>query len=886
MAVAVNKRTGLLALILGAATFATTVTDQTGAGSGSMNTGAGGTPGAGIVDISAEQPGPVENRPAAPDKVSATNVDTTSSSGFRYDVNGIPEGFEAWFEPQKIALDVFYGGRYLITTLAEYANGKITLLHPEEVAPSIPGILNPAIFAELLRSPLPGNSDRVCQQTNQPLCGRLAPDTVGLIFDETRMRADFFVHPDLLADVAEADPRYLPDGTKEDITLVQNLNSLYTGDDNGNEQFSLYGRTRAGNNGHYAFADWVSTDRQGLSIDELGYRHDLKDHLVTAGLFQTDTDMLRGMNRDLLLGGSIVRSLMRRTDLDSILSTPIDLFLPVRSRVDIFQDNRLVASGFYEAGNQRIDTARLPAGAYPVQIVVTDANGNINTEEQLFVKSTLLAPPGEPIWFVEAGRVMRRTAEALTPDDVDINLVRAGYRWRQNSWLGYGVASAATEQAALGELSATTLFNWLEAGGDVYASTAGGWGAGLRGVARFGQRNLSVSSRYNRADPLPDATEPQYRLIADDRWLHTVQLSDRVGQRGAWSLSSNYSGGRGVQTTRRSALRYSHYMTLPGSRTLTLGGELSEVNGDGAVMLTAQWRSTGPHWTHSAKLDASASNIPGDTDGLAATLGSRWRDNNLFVDEIDAGISAQIDKEGRGVTADVQHGSEYGRGQLALSHNDRELFSQTQYLAGFDTSVVLGESLTPAWGGGPRSGEAAVIMDIRDAEDAIVDVYADGQRQFSARGGRRVPMTLTPYREYQINLIDSGTNLVNFDTEPQRVVLYPGDAASLSWSIKRINIIVGRLQRIEEFCSEVTGDCYALRLPLANARVEGLEGFIFTDSDGFFQGEIEDGVSEISSRHQGEDCHLDISALPVVQGVIRAPGLICGATATPAPPSE
>lgn len=432
----------------------------------------------------------------------ATESNTTADDGgFRYYDTGIPAGFEAWFEAQKVALDVYYGGRYLLTTLAEHTGDKITLLHPEEVAERIPGVLNNITMAELLRSPMLTNSDKVCNEPNQALCGRLEPDTVALIFDETRIRADLFIHRELLAEVAEADPRYLPDGDKRRPTLVQNLNALYTGDDAGDERYSLFGRTRAGNNGNYAFSDWVSTSDQDISVDQLGYRHDLRDHLITVGLFETNLDMLRGMNRDLLLGAGVEKSMMRRTDLQSIISTPIDLFLPTRGRVDIFRDGRLVASGFYEAGNQRIDTSRLPAGAYLIEIVTTDAAGNISSNEQLFVKSTLLAPPGESIWFAEAGKVGRRDSLETFPDELDITLMRAGYRWRHASWLGLGVAGAASEDAALGELSANMIFDWLEAGGEVYSSTAGGSGVGARTIMRHNQHTLSLNARHSNESP-------------------------------------------------------------------------------------------------------------------------------------------------------------------------------------------------------------------------------------------------------------------------------------------------------------------------------------------------------------------------------------------------
>ena len=808
--------------------------------------------------------------------IPSTASSNGSGGGFQYDSNGVPEGFEAWFEPQKIALDIFYGGRYLLTTLAEYDGKSVSLLHPDEVANRIPGVLDPGAMTSMLKQPLAPNADRLCLQANAPLCGRLETQEIGIIFDETRIRADIFVNRSLLSKVAEADPRYLPESDKKHITLVQNLNSLYTNDNNGNDRFSLFGRTRAGNNGHYGFSDWVSTNDQGLSVDQIGYRHDLRDHIVTAGLFEPNMDMLRGMGRDLLLGAGVEKSMKRRTDLDSIISTPIDVFLPVRSRVDIFRDGRLVSSGFYEAGNQRIDTSRLPSGSYIIDIVTTDQGGNTSTEQQLFVKSTLLAPPGEAIWFAEAGKVSRRAPFETLPDELDVNLIRGGYRWRQASWLGFGVAGAATDGAALAELSASMLFDWLEAGAELYQSSEGGRGIGVNAVTWKNLHTLTFSSRSSSADDMPAADEPQYRLIEQDRWQHTVQWITRINPNANLSLSTSYSGGKDLINSRRSTARYNHYFPASAGNAFSVTAEVGEVGGDVRFMLGAQWRGIGQHWSHSAGLDLSGSDIPDDQDGIAAQAATRWRDQDLLTDDLDMGISAQANSETRGMTADLRHGSQWGHGQLAVSHTRGSQFEQTQYLAGYDTSIVLGESYRPAIGGGPHSGEAGDILDLGDADGSVVDIYADGQRQFSARGGQRVPVTLMPYREYQISLIDRGTSLVSFDNEPRGIVLYPGDVDTLSWSMQRINIIVGRLQRQEQFCSEVTNECYTLKLPLPDTRVEGLEGFTFTDRDGFFQGEVSEGTGLLKARHRGKECEINIADLPVTEGVIRAPSLICG----------
>ena len=819
---------------------------------------------------------------------SSTDDQPANGNQRRQNGNGVPEGFEDWYEPQRTMVDVYYGGRQITSTLAEYTLESIRFLSPAEVAESVPGLREPTALADFLDETMETHAGRVCVRPNQPLCGRLDPDYAGVIFDETRFRVDLFVHRDLLEDVPEHTQRYLPAAELDRVTAVQNLSALQVGSDSGDDRFSLFGRTRISYNNGFGFADWVSTEDRGLSIDQLGYRHDLLDHQVTAGLFEPSFDMLRALPRQPMLGVGMSRSLERRTDLDSVIASPVELFLPLRARVDILRDGRLVSSAFYEAGNQRIDTERLPAGVYNVELVITDVNGQVRTENQLFVKSALLAPPGEPLWFVEAGRVMRRAPLETFPDELDATLMRAGFRWRQYEWLGLGVAGAATEDAALGELSANAFFDWLEVGTEVFNSSAGGWGWGLRGVARWRNTAMSLNAQRVRRDDLDDETllDPDaFFLLPRHQTLRSVQLNQRLSRRDQVSVSASERRDITGELTRRSNARYTHTRFLGAGQSISLGSEVGEVDGDGRVQLFVQWRASRNNWGHSARLQWNDSDVPGGQDGVSATVSSRWRDGERFNDDIDAGVSAQFEDQRSSITLDGQHRSQYGRGRVAVTASDNEGERSNQYLAGYDTSVAMGESYRPAVGG-QGFGDAAMILDLRDAKGGKLDVYVDGRRQFTARGGRRAVVTLNGYQEHHVTLADRGMELINFDTDPRRQVLYPGNVAELSWEMSRVNVLVGRLYRLEELCSEVTAECHTLRLPLADARVEGVEGVTFTDPDGFFQADVRTDVTELTATRRGRSCRVDISEVPVSNGVMRASELICDLTEQPVDEQE
>lgn len=798
-------------------------------------------------------------------------TDATGESLFR--TTGVPAGFEQLVEPQLTAVDVFYGGRLLLTTIAEYTPTSVRFLKPEQVVSAISNVRDPAALTEYLATTQDSNSDKLCKYEGQPLCGKLMPETAGVIFDVQRFRVSLFVNPSLLDAAQRDDPRYLTPPENDRLTLVQNFSALATGNDQGSDQFTLFGITRAGRMGHYAFADWVSTDQQGLSFDQVGYRHGLVDHEITAGLFEPTTDALRGLRRDLLLGGSVMTSIKRRQDLASIIASPIDLFLALPARVDIFRDGRLVASRFYDAGNQLIDTSTLPTGAYPITLVITDETGVSETREEFFIKSTLLPPPGSPQWFVEAGEVRVRSIEETLAESVDNTLVRSGYRWRQYDWLGLGVAAAATENEFVGEVSSNYFVSALELGSELFASSQGSWGWGLRGSSRIEKATISASAQRNHVQDSADYATNDYALISPDRWLYSVQASRAVRDNGLLIASYSRIGSEAIGSSRSASLRYIHNLPLPRGQGLALSAEVADINDDKRVVLSAQWRALSTHWTHTAGVDWVNSDLP-ENDGFTGRAGTRWRDQDRFVDDIELGVSARLNDDDRNLNIDGTHASQFGRARAQVAMNDNDFGTSRQYLAGFDSSLVVDDQRKISVGGLPP-GEAATVIDLTDADGTLVDIHVDGQRKQSVRGGYRVPVVLPAYDQYRLSLRDRGTTLLSLDNSPRNIALYPGEAESVNYTIERINIIVSRLYYMREVCSDVTSECYKIPQILAGVRVKGLKGLTFTDQEGYFQGEIPADTATLQADIDGQPCQIDVSGLEEKNSVLRASRLYC-----------
>ncbi len=824
-------------------------------------------------DTASKEPSGPAQYANSPEK--AEKTDNPSSKQIR--TLGPPPGFEEADAPQTTLVDVYYGGRFLISALAEFTPDTIRFLQPGEIAHQIPDLLVPDSFSDALSAKLDTHAGLVCLKDGQPLCGRLEVDGAGVIFDERRFRADLFIQREWLKAPDPIERRYLPPPDHENLTLVQNLQSLYTNSSLGTERYSLFGNTRLASGNQFGFANWVSTDETSISVDEIGYRRDFRDHQLTLGLFETSTGMLRALPRQPMLGVSIGRSLKMRKDLDSAIASPIEVFLPSRSRVDILRDGRLISSAFYDVGIQLINTDRLPAGSYLVEIVITDSSGDTRSEEQLFVKSSLLAPPGDSLWFVELGDIRKRSGlDDSFPQHQGTPLIRSGYRWRHNhsGRLGFGVAGASIGDEHLGELSVNALFASLQAGGEIFATSQQGWGYSARAAGRWGNNNLSVSVQRVREDDFTGDTE-DFRLLPTTQRLYNARLSRPLwgGQFGLnFSFSERVDGTR----VRRRSLQYTHNLSFSSRSNLQWRWEIGDENGDFQGQLTLQWRNRRGNWRDSAKLAYKESETGNRKDGLTAGIASRWHDRNSPLGDVEIGARLESEDDDH-ITAgfDGDQRSAYGRlrgGFTAMDEHGQDINYSS--LIGFDTSVLIGEEGGPVIGG-PSPAEGGVIIDLRDTPEGRFDVMINGSRHTQAAGGKRIALTLPPYEEYRLSLIDRGTELISIDATHHEFPIYPGHTVTRRWSLTAINVLVARVFVQSTNCDNTGNDCQSEWQPLSNARIDGVEGYAVTDEMGFLQAEVDSNTRTLQAMIDGDICYIDLRPIRSEHNVMRASKLHC-----------
>ena len=316
--------------------------------------------------------------------------------------NAPPPGFEDLAQAQTTVVDVYVAGRLAVSTMALYDLENVEFLTPEEIVAALPDLADPAAIKRALGVPLATNADALCAHPAQVDCGELTPDVAGIIFDESTFRVALFLAPDQWAAQRVNSSRFLPAPTARELGSVHQFNVAMAGGGAEESVFDL-GATSLVSRGESRLYGRYDITRSGFTISELGVAQDRNGYRYEAGLMRS---LGRGgafVGEQDVVGVRAGTALDLRADLDTAEGTPIFLFLQRRSRVDVFRGERLIDSRFYEAGNQQLDTSRLPDGAYDLRVRIRGDDGREREERFFFVRTRELPPLDQPLIYAEAG---------------------------------------------------------------------------------------------------------------------------------------------------------------------------------------------------------------------------------------------------------------------------------------------------------------------------------------------------------------------------------------------------------------------------------------------------------------------------------------------------
>ena len=768
----------------------------------------------------------------------------------------IPQGFQNFSSRKQTQIDVYFGGTLLVSTLVVFDDKTVTFSQPGEIFRRLPLIPESEAIKAALKHPLPSNRDKLCDEAQELQCGELSPPLVGVILDIARSRVDLFINPYYLHPPESHFASFLPSPNRH-LSSIHLIHAVVSGGDNSDRhaRISSHGTIAYGESRLIDQFSWQESG--GLILDDLRMEHDAQKLTWAAGTMDTIGSSSPLMSTRSFLGLRVARTLKLRTDLRQSRGSPINFFLNERSRVDVFKDNKLMASQFYSAGNQLLDTTSLPDGSYEIRVQIRNSKGK-RSRNYLFTRSPLLPPENHALHFMESGTFLHRNKADephQSPRTTDDDFFHAGSRFRIRHNLGGEVELLAlpgfntTLQAGLNYFRPQLL---LQSG--LLQGSKGSTGNYFNINLQHNGHSLSLGHR--RLKPASFVREhPVLRPVKKtDLTFSTNMLGGSLLARFSRVDSPTLGTGHEQSLTyRRALLRHGqtrldltfNYTINSKDQKLLLGLRYTATGSNERQSLTTQW------------LDAPSAD---DNDGLQ--LEGRYtrlhRDGEQLTGQTSLFTRANRKTQviGLHLKQNYPHGS--GFAETQWQRQDQE--GNTLYSAGADLALV-----TEPHGillGGEQKGQSGLVIALADNSQEPYEVRINNQIVPIAGNSRKRLILLKPYQQYDVNLMSRGSKLVRFDSAVRKVTLYPGNIEHLDWTVSPVFVVVG--QAIHPDHS-----------PVSNSRITNVQEFSGTDENGWFQVELSAMETLRLKTVDGSECRIDLPEKHSDEEVVVLDHLLC-----------
>ncbi len=771
-----------------------------------------------------------------------------------------PPGFEDLVRPQTTEVDVYYGNEKVGSALATYSPDSIELAYPEDVVALIPYLIDPVVITQALSGAINTHASEVCLSELQRKCGVIEPNIAGVIFDESRFQLHVFVNQLQLQPQGIVSNKYLPKLDTLKFSSVNSFSNSFSGED-GNTSYTS-GANHIISYGQSRFqTQWDYTDTLGFSVETLSLQNDDAGIAKELGFFTSDIRFTSFTNNLDIVGSRIYSSTNTRTDLDYSQATEIFLFLNSRSQVEVLKDNKLVDGGFYDAGNQQLDTSRLPSGSYPIRLRITESTGSTREELFFFVKTAILPPQDQPLHFLEVGLLEKDDSEGSLPEISDSELIRFGTAYRLQNHLGGSIEylhSADTDllQGSISYFgSGYLLQNSLMLGADSE------WG--LQFLGQYRRENFAINFDYRQIDSSNgDVNDIDVRILPSDFSQGNISASIPF-RKGQLTLRTQYNDALDEESKVSYSLDYRYPIFQRNRYTIELNFSSAFEEDDYRLQTGLRITRTKPGQFLNFRPSYVDREINSESEQgplLFAGFTNTHESTNYGKFTYGGFLSEDLDRSTVGVRTD--NSSSYGRADFQLEYIDDEDRGNFARFRGVQNTNILSDGTRFAFGG-DRNANSGILIDLQgQAAEEPFEIFVNGQpRGFTKRNGRTV-LPLDAFRTYTVRIRSRSDKLLHFDEAPKKVTLYPGNVETISYDIHPITVLITRL-------------LLADGSPASNVRIDNAVGYAVTDEDGWLQAEISgDGPLQIS-KHGKEVCAIDIPTLEIKQGIAFVDSLSC-----------
>jgi outer membrane usher protein FimD/PapC len=692
--------------------------------------------------------------------------------------------------------------------------------------------------------------------------------------------------------VLELDPRFLKADARglsgrlpppePGFSLQQNVAVAAAGEFSGDTNSAFSHRTVVGLGQMFGRFNGVAIQSEPYEVTEASAYGYAGDYELGGGFLET---LGQAFSNSLQFTGAQARTS------DKILlnsedgrGSRFEIFVPSRSRVEFYRGGRLLTVQVLDFGLQEVDTTRFPQGSYDVDVVITEANGNVVRDRKFYTKSGFLSIRGRPSFDFQVGALREEFSTEDTP------VYYGGVRWRAADALDIGASVLGTDELSVGQLDLNSLYrdSFLAISGAVSsAGDSGVTGSFSTSVYDFsinlgGAKSLATSENTRRASPIatptpapgdpPDLIPRSNRardLTFEDRSLYSINLRRPIKRfELVYSMQGEKNGSEQTRRSKGPSVLWNMYENEDHFVRSNAGLFDTDSGRVGSVALNYRYRYSA-NWNIGAQLSFFDRDTQDEVVGLLTVnydeqRRAQYSSRLALSSEAREQRSDSTDQDGTVFTnqlvadygGDYLYGRGFVRNQSGRSAGDSSfgLTAESAVLIGSDGSTALSY---------PMAQEAVLIADIKGAAPGSkFEILLNDQVFDTVEPGRRSAVSVPPFKTYRVGIRPADPNaIVDYDTTTHSITFFPGNVIERTWGVSAVSIVLGRV--VDE-----TGR------PIELERVRGTREYVATDEFGHFQAEIT-GDETLTVENAGIRCILKLPPVKLSEYFTELGDVVC-----------
>ncbi len=771
-------------------------------------------------------------------------------------------------ESEQIIFDVNAVGRYQGSVLVRYTDDWVSIDNPNDILDQLPTVKDIESFKPLFTGKI---------FTNQ---GKTIPQVGSVQVDPFNFKINISIAPEQALEISPDQLPTISESTANYVSLANRLRLTGSSDFDPQKEDSLglYHNLSLSRGGWRTFMSGNLVKGEGYDFGNMYLAHDVGRNVYSLGMLQTNGASLVGSEN--IYGFSIESNQRGVGDLAELYASPVDVFIPSRSKVRIYRnDTQLIYSEDLDFGLQNISTKRFPTGSYEIKIVITENNGTVTEERRFFNKSGRLTPRGLPEYSFTFGY----NRSDLTMGNVPVYQLNYASRFSDNLELSaniFGIDSnfvfepkltgffgngysydAALSMTSNQDMAFIGNFNYLPLDADNrltwylrYTQTIKGHGLTPSEIDEDDIFNQNLANR--RSIFSADVT---YRFPTIS-WSFSAQRTKTFNTEARYSYGPSLSWRlyykNGHQINAQANLTKTRQDTNQG---IFINYRYNPLTSDWDYRSSVGRQNTGYKNYNQINQQISYDNREGQGYGTGLNVShnsqqegqSNYNTSTAYLthDTKYAGISTNYQR--------IESSSQDRKETLDFRLDSDILMTQDDILNPEKRDIAI----TGSRGG--RSNNIIVTLK-GNALGEEMDININGIPRTKAKVGEKVALSIPEYSGGEISITPSedSVGLLDFDELPIRIKLYPGNIAQKEWTVNRVYLLSGR-------AVDINGK------PIAWQRVEGAKNYVTTDSDGNFQMELLGNETPYVNTSKNQ-CVFALPTLKKEEQFVQVGDIICG----------